>query len=76
MLNRLFRKPPKEGDFYRVYGDLRISEKAMQEVLDAFLEYKQQVEGSTLEPSTQETYLRYAGFFVRWLCRDYEPRSR
>lgn len=46
---------------------------ALREIEDALEEYEREVNGSLLTPGAQETYLRYAAMFVRWIKDDFEP---
>ena len=53
----------------------RISEKALEEVEDAFERYRQAVEASNLHWNTKHTYIDRAYRFLRWLQGSYSPRA-
>lgn len=51
----------------------RVSIKTLEEVEAAFKQYKFEVNGSSLTPATQRTYLLHAENFVRWLSFNFQP---
>lgn len=55
---------------------MRISIRGLEEVKAALEEYKKEVEGTELKPSTKSTYITHAEHFVRWLYDDFEPGAR
>ncbi len=54
----------------------RLDPVCRQKVKEALDVYRKEVEESNLAQTTQKTYLRHAGTFVRWLHEDFEPGSR
>lgn len=54
----------------------KVSYEVIQAVESALEEYKQEVSGRALRPSTRATYLLHATNFVRWLKDEFDPGSR
>ena len=51
----------------------RISYKALAEVEQAYAEYKQVVETSSMALTSRKTYIIHADQFVRWLKQEFQP---
>ena len=54
----------------------KVDQETLEKVKEALEQYKREVEASGLSVKSQDTYARYAGYFVGWLDDDFQPGSR
>ena len=48
----------------------KIDPSCLRRIEEAFEQYKVAINDSTLAPTTKETYISRASYFVRWLSND------
>ena len=51
----------------------RISYKTLDEIKQAYADYKQVVETSGMALTSRKTYILHADRFARWLKREFQP---
>ena len=52
---------------------MKVRVETFHTIQRALEEYKREVEGANLAPTTKATYILHADHFVRWLKDDFEP---